>query len=209
MNEHVPVYGMKRIVLMALALAFLGMTLVSLWQRIIRPDLVIPSHRQMSAGQGAEHTGDMNEIGQLMQHLQQNPNDVAAMVHLAEHLVEHENWTAAENFLRRAVVAAPGDSQPLYLLGVVLHQQGNHEEAAVCLERVIDLRDGPSVRYSIGVLYVHYLQDPARGGQHLRTALTQPGLSDELARRIQLELDALPPADVPPKDAGASVKTAP
>ena len=210
MNEHLPVHGMQRILLLFLAFAFMGMMAISLWQRIMRPDLVVPSHaRQTSAGQGEAHTGDINEIGQLMQHIQQNPNDVAAIVHLAEHLVEHENWTAAENFLRKAVIAAPSDSQPLYLLGVVLHNQGNHAEAVACLERVVDLRDGPSVRYSLGVLYAHYLQDTVRGGQHLRTALTQQGLSEDLAKRIQLELDALPPQAVPPKDADASAKTAP
>ena len=210
MNEHVPVHGMQRILLLFMIFAFMGITAVSLWQRIMRPDLVVPSNtRQMRAGQDEAHTGDMDEIGRLMQHVQQNPSDVSAMIHLAEHLVEHENWAAAESFLRKAVVAAPGDAQPLYLLGVVLHNQGNHAEAAACLERVADLRDEPSVRYSLGVLYVHYLHDTVRGGQHLRAALTMPGLSDDLAKRIQLELDAFSTQAASPKDADASAKTAP
>jgi hypothetical protein len=97
----------------------------------------------------------------------------------------------------------------LYLLGVILHNRGEHAEAAACLERVVGLRDEPSVRYSLGVLYTHYLQDPARGGQHLRVALAQPGLSDDLARSIRAELDALAPGAAAPKSPDASATTAP
>ena len=209
MHEYVPVRGMQRIVLLFLAFAFAGMTLVSLWQRFMQPDLVISANvRQMSAGRDGAPAGNMNEIGKLMQQVQQNPGDVAAMLHLAEHFVEDKNWAAAESFLRKAVVAAPSNPQPLYLLGVVLHNLGNHVEAAACLERVVSLRDEPSVRYSLGVLYVHYLQDPARGGQHLRAALEQPGLADALLNLIRAELDALVSQTAPAKDAETSAKTA-
>ena len=191
MNEHVPAYGMQRILLLCLAFAFAGMAAVSLWQRFMQPVLVVPADtRQMRAGRDEAPAGNVSEIGQLMQQIRQNPGDVAAMLHLAEHFVEDKNWAAAENFLRKAVVTAPGNPQPLYLLGVVLHNQGEHAEAAACLERVVNLRDEPSVRYSLGVLYVHYLQDPERGGQHLRAALAQPGLPDDLVGLIRAELDA-------------------
>jgi len=198
--------------LLFLAFAFAGMTLVSLWQRFTRPELVVPAQtRQVSAGQDMVPASNMNEIGKLMQKIQQDPGDVAAMLHLAEHFVEDKNWAAAENFLRKAVVAAPGNPQPLYLLGVVLHNQGNHAEAAACLERVVSLRDEPSVRYSLGVLYIHYLQDPAHGGRHLRVALAQPELADDLGKLIRAELDALASQAAPSKDKNADVsaKTAP
>jgi len=210
MNEYVPAHGMQRVLLLFLALAFVGMAAVSLGQRFMRPDLVVPSNiRPMSAGGDETHAGDMNEISQLMLKIQQNPGDVAAILHLVEHFVEDKNWAAAESFLRKAVVAAPGNPQPLYLLGVVLHNQGNHAEAASCLERVVDLRDEPSVRYSLGVLYVHYLQDPARGSRHLRVALAQPELTDDLGKLIRAELDELASQAAPSKSTDASSKAAP
>jgi hypothetical protein len=58
-------------------------------------------------------------------------------------------------------------------------------------------------------LYVHHLQDPARGGQHLRVALAQPGLSGDLAKSIRAELDALAPEAAAPKNADASATSAP
>jgi tetratricopeptide (TPR) repeat protein len=150
----------------------------------------------------------MQEIGELMQKLRQDPGDVATLIQLAERFVQEKNWPPAENFARKAVVAAPGNPQPLYLLGVILHNQGNHAEAAACLERVVSLRDEPSVRYSLGVLYARYLQDPARGGQHLRAALAQPGLPDGLAETIRAELDVLASQATPSKETDAAAKTA-
>ena len=210
MHEYIPARGMQRILLLCLAFAFVGMTAASLWQRIIRPELVVPSHiPQRSAGQDEARTGAMRELGELMQKLRQDPGDVATTIQLAERFVKEKNWPPAENFARRAVVAAPGNPQPLYLLGVILHNQGNHAEAAACLERVVSLRDEPSVRYSLGVLYARYLQNPERGGQHLRAALVQPGLPDGLAETIRAELEALASQTAPSKETDAAVKTAP
>ena len=192
MNEYAPAHSMQRILLLVLAFAFVGMGAVSLWQRFAQPDLVVSSNiRQMGGGGNESAARDMGEIGQLMQKIQQNPGDVPAMLHLAEHFMEDQNWTVAEKFLRRAVVAAPDNPKPLYLLGIALHNQGQNAEAADCLERVVVLRDDPSVRYSMGILYAHYLQDPMRGSQHLRTALAQPDLPDKLAELIRTELNEL------------------
>jgi len=210
MSEHVPVRGKQRILLLFLALAFVGMTSVSLWQRFMKPDLVVPSRsRQPSAGQEEAPPGKMSEIGRLMQQLRQNPGDVPAMLQLAEYFAAEKNWAAAENFLRKAVVAEPGNPRPLYLLGEALHNRGEHAEAAACLERVVNLRDEPSVRYSLGVLYARYLQDPARGGEHLRAALARPGLPEHLSTLIRAELDALGEQTPPTKGANAPAKTAP
>ena len=218
MHEYIPARGMQRILLLCLAFAFMGMTAASLWQRILRPELVVPSqipqgsaqgNSQGNAGQDEARKSAMQGIGELMQKLQHDPNDVSAMIQLAERFVKEKNWGPAENFARRAVVGAPANPQPLYLLGVILHSQGNHAEAATCLERVVSLHDEPSVRYSLGVLYARYLQDPARGGQHLRAALAQPGLPDGLAETIRAELDALALQASPSKETDAAPQSAP
>ena len=192
MNEHFSLSSQQRVLLIGLALAFAGMAAVSLWQRLTAPDLVVASNAPR--GQAARDMGGGAdaEIGKLMQRLQQNPNNVDIMLHLAEHLSNAQNWSAAENFLRRAVVTEPNNPHPLYLLVVALHNQGNNAEAAACRERVTGVRDEPAVRYSLGILYLHSLQEPARGMGHLRAALDLPGLSDELRKVITTELAAQP-----------------
>lgn len=82
-----------------------------------------------------------------------------------------------------------GNSKPLYLLGVIQHNQGRHKEAAEALERVVKIKDEASVRYSLGVLYIYFLEDTKRGAEHLRAGLNDPTASEELKAAIQQELE--------------------
>ena len=191
MSEHMPAAGAHKLVIAVMALAFVSMLGVSLWQRLVKPDLVVSARTGGMPESRAAEAANMDEIGQLMTKIQQDPGDVDSILHLAEHFVSDQNWPAAENFLRRAVVAAPARHQALYLLGVVLHNQGKHAEAAACLEQVVGLRDEASVRYSLGVLYAHYLQNPADALVHLRAALLMPGLSADLEKMIREEVASL------------------
>jgi tetratricopeptide (TPR) repeat protein len=194
MNERTPVTGARRAFLCCIALGFAGMALVSVLQRLERPELIVPAGgRDMPAAGRDEAPAD--EIGGLMRKAAQDPGDADSMIRLAEHFMAEQNWEAAETFLRRAVTAVPAEPRPLYLLGITLHNGGKHAEAADCLERVVSLRDEPSVRYSLGVLYRHYLRDAARGAAHLRVALEQPGAGEELGKLIRDELASLPPEE--------------
>ena len=55
----------------------------------------------------------------LMQKLQKNPTDLEALVGLTEHFMHTQDWQRAETFALRAVVAAPNETQPLYMLGII------------------------------------------------------------------------------------------
>ena len=94
--------------------------------------------------------------------------------------------------LQRAIVAAPSDARPPYLLGVVLGGQGKWQEAAEQLERSVSLGDDASARYSLGVIYRYHLkqEDKARQQFDLAAKLSQdPALASmikaELAKAVQ------------------------
>ncbi len=194
MLDMTPVSGGRRLVLLCMILSLLAMLAVSFVYRLQNPSLVVEAPRRGGMmGQEAGPGGGMDpEIGKLMEHLRDNPNDVKSLVHLTEHLINQQNWDAAEAFVRRAVVAAPSDPQPMYLLGVVQHNKGQHAEAAASLERVVSMKDDASVRYSLGVLYLYYLNDPAKGVAHLTTGLHDEKASEALKASIRRELEKAP-----------------
>ena len=103
-----------------------------------------------------------------------------------------QNWDAAETFAQRAVTMDVSNPKPLYLLGVIQHSQGRHKDAAETLEKVLSIRDEASVRYSLGVLYIYFLNDAKHGVEHLRAGLNDPGASEELKTAIKQELDKNP-----------------
>ena len=179
-----------RILIVLLAAALLLMLGVSLKARFQNPHLTVAARQQsMPPGEGGEGS---ETVGKLMRQVAENPQDLGALIHLIEHLVTAQNWDAAETFAQRAVTMDVGNSKPLYLLGVIQHNQGRHKEAAEALEKVVKIKDEASVRYSLGVLYIYFLEDPKRGAEHLRAGLTDATASEELKAAIKQELEKVP-----------------
>jgi len=191
-----------RILVVLLAVALIAMLGASLKARFQNPHITVAARPQsMPTGQEAENA---QTVGKLMRQVAENPQDLTALIHLIEHLVTAQNWDAAETFAQRAVTMDVSNPKPLYLLGVIQHNQGRHKEAAEALEKVLKIKDEASVRYSLGVLYLYFLEDPKRGIEHLRAGLNDAGASEELKAAIKQELDKNP---MPEEAQPAAVKT--
>ena len=196
----------SRILIIALAVALAVMLGASLKARFQNPHLTVAARQQQGMG-GGEAGEDAQTVGKLMRQVAENPQDLGALIHLIEHLVSAQNWDAAETFAQRAVTMDVGNSKPLYLLGVIQHNQGRHKEAAEALERVVKIKDEASVRYSLGVLYIYFLEDPKRGVEHLRAGLNDATASAELKAAIQQELEKTPmPEEAQPAPAKTDAK---
>lgn len=146
----------------------------------------------MPAGAGSMSGMDsaaQEGIMKLMQRLQQNPSDMEALGGLTEHFMHTQDWQRAETFAMRAVLAAPNETKPLYMLGVIQHNQKRHAEAAVNLEKVAEKDKDPSVRYSLGILYAYYLNDPDKGIEQLEKALKSPDITPELKTSVLEEIE--------------------
>ena len=113
-----------------------------------------PSGQQMPTSAGMDEATQQGVMA-LMQKLQKNPTDLEALVGLTEHFMHTQDWQRAEAFALRAVVAAPNETQPLYMLGIIQHSQNRNAEAAASLEKVVAAKEDPSVRYSLGILYAY------------------------------------------------------
>ena len=103
-----------------------------------------PSGQQMPTSAGMDEATQQGVMA-LMQKLQKNPTDLEALVGLTEHFMHTQDWQRAETFALRAVVAAPNETQPLYMLGIIQHSQNRNAEAAASLEKVVAAREDPSV----------------------------------------------------------------
>lgn len=182
-----------RLIMLALLAGLLALLGTAVWQRIRQPELV-----QQVAHTPAQHSQEeVSAVGRLMEQVSRDPTDMGSLLSLVNALVKMENWEAAENFARRAIELDARDPRPLHLLGVIQHNTGRHADAAQTLEAVIALKDDASVRYSLGVLYIYYLNDKERGLAQLRAGLGLPDVSDSLKKHLQSELnkaEQTPPA---------------
>lgn len=171
------------------ALAMLG---AWLYGRIMHPELVVHRPAQQEAGMGGMKMD--SAVGKLMEQVGKNPNDGTALFHLAQHLGTAGNWAAAESFIERAVALEPANPEWLHFLGVTKHGLEKNVEAAAALERVAGMTNKPDVRYSLGVLYIYYLQQPEKGKEQLQKALSAPDLPADLQKMISDELNKAQPA---------------
>lgn len=189
----------RRSILLLLAAGLVLMLASTLSYFASNPSLIAhtgggaPAAESAPAAQQTPTSAGMDEATQqgimaLMQKLQQNPTDLEALTGLAEHFMHTQDWQKAETFALRAVVAAPNETRPLYMLGIIQHNQNRHAEAAASLEKVVAAKEDASVRYSLGILYAYYLDQPDKGIEHLEKALGDPAAPADLKKALAEEI---------------------
>lgn len=198
----------SRVVIILAALAFGGMLAASLWQRFTHPSLVVHHFTRPLAAED----GNFNDaIGALMEAAAKNSADTATLKALVEGLMGRGQWPAAEHFAQRLLALdQPGqeDPQTLFLLALINHNQGRHAQAAELLEKSLARRDDPSARYSLGILYVHFLDRPEDGVVQYQKALEDPAISPLLAQTVREEMARMRP-QAPVEPAAEGMRAAP
>lgn len=203
--------GRARVLVVALGLGLAAMLVASLAERFTSPGLTVRHFAAQTAGTGQPPADGPDEVGRLMQEVARDPGNRAALVQIAERLMAMGSWDGAESFATRALALDPQDARTRYLLGVIRHNQGKHAEAAKLLEEALRTQESAPMRYSLGVLYLHYLNEPARGVEQLSMALHDPDADESLRQSIRAELEKAPLPGDGENRAGESpaLKTAP
>lgn len=180
----------ERLVVLALTLAISVMLFTLVKDRMLHPSLTVqlhPNELQFKADQNII-TNDQDEISALMQFVGNHPHDVKMILLLAQKLMQAEQLEPALNFAKRAQLEDPQNFDALYLTGMILHRTGQYTSAAETLTKALALKDDPSLRYSLGVLYCYFLKDKAAGIRHLQKGLALPNISSDLKQTLEQEL---------------------
>ncbi|MFI3272300.1 MAG: hypothetical protein R3Y11_09415 [Pseudomonadota bacterium] len=168
----------RKFFLVIVGASLITMLVGSFVYRLNNPALVVDGRPQVSMAE--QGPSDMDNVGMMMQRLQGQPNDIEALLFLGEHFLGHESWEQAGHFLQRAVVAAPQEQRPLYLLGISQYHATKYADAAASFERLLTLHDDPAARYNLGLLYLHYLHDKAQAEVHLNAVMNNPDAMEDL-----------------------------
>ncbi len=188
----------RRIVLAALSVGFVAMFALSVSWRMGDHPLIRQRTAAVRSAATAETPRSMMEQGAespqgqavmtLMQKMKDNPNDVNTLLEIAGIFAEQGDNEGAKSMVQRALVAAPSDARPPYLMGVILAREGAWDEAARQLERSITLKDDAATRYSLAVIYRYHLkqEDKARANYETAARICE---DPALASMIKAELD--------------------
>lgn len=190
MNNQLPTNKQQRQIL---AISILGAFLVS-WGSIsyllTHPNFITyiepPEKVTITTNKKMLSTINENEIDllTLMQRIQVNPNDVNAFLELSKYFIELSDWNQAKNFALRAIEINPNSLDPLYLLGIIQHNQGDHINAAKSFKKVLEKDTDPSAQYSLALLYLYYLGEKHKALQYLHAVLNNPKSPPEMLTAV-------------------------
>lgn len=201
----------RRWVLCFLAVGLLAILACSLWQRFQQPGLTVnrfAQSRPAASEEGAD--SGMAAIGRLMEQAARNPHDIPVLLRLTESLMAVGQWDSAENFAQKAMSETPGDNPTaMYLLAVIHHNKGNHAAAAELLEKLLAKQENPSARYSLAILYIHFLNRPEDGRLQLEKGINDENAPQPLVDAMQEELGKLDTTDPEQESGGSSTATPP
>ncbi len=121
----------------------------------------------------------------LTQKLQANPNDAKILLELSKYFIELCEWKQAEYFLLHALIVEPSNPDILYLLGITQYNQGEYIDAVNSFKKVLIIEPDPSAQYSLGLLYLYYLDEKNQGLQYLQHVIDNPKSTPEMKQATQ------------------------
>lgn len=174
---------LQKALIITMLLFFAAIVLAVAAQRIAAPSLVTVRLPQTAARE--------SDVGRMMKEAAAKPGDAVLLARLAAGLLERGELDAADDFIRRSLEADANNANALHLAGVIRHMQGRHEEAAAFLEKSLGSAESAAARYSLGVLYSHFLHDRQKGIENFRKGLGDKGLTPALRGALEKELAKL------------------
>ncbi len=178
----------QTLVLGCVAVCLAAMVLTSAVYRTTNPSLV----REVEQG-GAEHGQDvMTMISQLMQRLQDNPQDPGILESLARAFTQMQAWDRAGMFWKRLLAVEPGNIQARQQLAMALYRQQDFQGAAGQLRSVLRIDpDNVYAHFNLAVLMATYLEAPDESREHLQAVIDNPEAPEDLRNEARNRLDAL------------------
>lgn len=203
-DDGIRVSGGKVAILMALAL---GLCIMAFWVlsfRVDQPSMTMQPRgaQQHTADDGHDHSeddpavmreqGNMKMISELMQKLQEDPENVHVLHTLGEQFMRMQQWERASQLLNRALVVEPQNTSVLNLLGICDFNREKFKEAASKFELIIELEPkNMMARYNLGILYGHFLNDKEKARGYMKAVAESEDVPPDTRKQAREELKGL------------------
>ncbi|MDZ7762413.1 MAG: tetratricopeptide repeat protein [Desulfovermiculus sp.] len=153
--------------------------------RLEHPSLTRVVHQNQSGGE----EDMMGMIGQLMQRLEENPEDVSTLRTLGQVFMRMQAWSDAQRFWTRLLALEPEDVQARQQLSMCLFRQEKYAAAVDELQRVLSLEpDNAYALFNLGILHTHYLNEREKGRAYFEQVIESPHTGPELKDQAQEQL---------------------
>ena len=196
-TEHGP-NASGRMVLAFMAFCLVIIFAASFIYRLERPTLEVHQKKGgmgqgMPGGMDGAMNGPMREVMELMQKLQENPEDTGLQKAMAERFMAMGSFDRAKTFLDKVAKVRPDDPDVLNALGVVRYNMNDLDGAKAAFEAILakDAEDFRA-RFNLGLLYKYAYKDEAKAKAALSAVIASPKTDPETRKTAQEELETKP-----------------
>ncbi len=197
-TEHAPGPNASgRMVLAFLAFALMVVFVASFVYRLERPSLEVRQQAGkgggMPEGMGQAMNGPMKEVMELMQKLQEDPDDPGLQMAMAERFMAMGAYDRAKVFLDKVAKVRPDDPDVQNALGVVRYNLNDLEGAKAAFEGLL-ARDAEDyrARFNLGLLYKYALGQPEKAVEAFDKVIASPKTDPETRETARKERDSKP-----------------
>lgn len=171
-----------------LILALLLLVGYSVLYRLDHPGLTVHRHD----AQSMEQEDMMGMVGQLMQRLEEDPEDITALRSLGRAFMRMEAWSEAQRFWIRLLDLRPENVSARQQLAMCFFRLGEYRAAAQELQQVLRIEPAHGhALFNLGILYAYYLQDITQGKEYFQRIIELPEAGTELKRQAREQLEDL------------------
>ncbi|EHJ46579.1 hypothetical protein DFW101_0562 [Solidesulfovibrio carbinoliphilus subsp. oakridgensis] len=185
-----------RMVLTFVAFALAVVFIASFVYRLQRPSLEVrqqPKKGGMPEAMGQAMNGPMKEVMELMQKLQENPDDPGLQMAMAERFMAMGAHDRAKVFLDKVAKVRPDDPDVQNALGVVRYNLKDLDGAKAAFEGLL-ARDPEDyrARFNLGLLYKYALNQPEKAKEAFDAVIASPKTDPETRQTATKERDEKP-----------------
>ena len=155
-----------------------------------RPQAQMPQQEETGAMGFALSTEATDELGLLMMNLQANPNDHNSLLRIAEIFMAAEEWAKAEEFIKKAMLSAPNNTDARIFFSIARFQQNDPKGAAVALEEMLKISpDEPVAIFNLATIYKHSLGEKEKAQKLFKQLAESTTAEAELVEMSKKELE--------------------
>jgi len=190
------VFGRKAVIL-AVVISVAAMFVTSFMYRMDNPNLFVKGQQPSSmSGEGATpppgmgQGGGMARVKEFMARVEENPNDVKALVNLGNSFLMMRAWDRALEPLEKANELKPGNTDVLKAIGIAYFNKEDFTKASAFYEQILKIDPADTLAmFNLGVIYKHYFKKPVEARKYFEKVLKLEKNDAEMRKLAAQELE--------------------
>jgi len=140
-------------------------------------------------GMGQNMGGGMAKVKEFMARVDENPNDVEALVNLGNSFLMMRAWDRAIEPLEKANELKPGDTNVLKAIGIAYFKKEDFVKASAAYDEILEIDPNDTLAlFNLGVIFKYYFEKPDASRTYFKKVLTLEKNDAELIKMAKQEL---------------------